>query len=206
VLGLVGAFIGWQWAVSLLIFQFIIIFLVGWLLNRLAPGNSPGMVMEIPEYRIPDLRIVWRQAWYRFRDFLTIGVPFIVAGSVVIESLHVFNILDSVAQALAPVSVSWLGLPAFTGILLIFGILRKEATLALLISFAGGASIASIISPLQMVVFSIVIMLYIPCISTIAVVVKETSIKDAAIIVIAETTLALLVGGIAYRVLGLFMQ
>jgi ferrous iron transport protein B len=206
VLGLVGAFIGWQWAVGLLIFQFLIIFLVGRLLNRLVPSNSAGIIMEIPEYRVPDLKVVWRQTWYRFKDFLTIGVPFIVAGSVVIESLRVLNILGVITDVLTPLTVGWLGLPAFTGLLLILGILRKEANLALLISLAGGAAISSIISPLQMVVFSIVILLYVPCISTIAVMLRETSLKNTAIMVFSEIALALLVGGLAYRVLGLFMQ
>jgi ferrous iron transport protein B len=206
ILGLVGAFIGWQWAVGLLVFQFIIIFLIGRFLNRLTPSTSPGIIMEIPDYRIPSLKVVWIQAWNRFRDFLKIGVPLIVAGSMVIESLRVFSMLDSVSAALTPLTVSWLGLPAFTGVLLIFGILRKEATLALLIAFAGGGQIASVISPLQMVVFSLVIMLYVPCISTIAVLVKETGVKITLGMVLAEIGIALLVGGIAYRLLSLFMN
>jgi ferrous iron transport protein B len=61
-------------------------------------------------------------------------------------------------------------------------------------------------SPLQMVVFSLVIMLYIPCISTMAVLVKETGLKITAVMVVIEIVLALLVGGIAYRLLGLFMS
>ncbi len=205
ILGLVGAFIGWQWAVCLLLFQFILIFLVGRFVNRLAPGSSPGIILEVPEYRLPHLKIVWRQAWNRFRDFLTIGVPFIVIGSTVIETLRVFNILESITQAITPLTVGWLGLPAYTGVLLIFGILRKEANLALLISLANGAAITSVISPLQMITFSIVIMLYVPCISTITVMIRETSLKSTAVMVAAETALALLMGGVAYRVLGLFM-
>jgi ferrous iron transport protein B len=55
-----------------------------------------------------------------------------------------------------------------------------------------------------MVVFSIVIMLYIPCISTIAVLVKETGAKVTTLMVLAEIALAILFGGIAYRFLGLF--
>ena len=203
VLGLVGAFVGWQWAVGLLIFQFILIYLLGSLLNKLIPSTSPGIIMEIPEYRLPSLKVVWRQAWSRFKDFLTIGVPLIIAGSIVIESLRVFNWLDYVTNILEPLTVTWLGLPAFTGVLLIFGILRKEANLALLISFAGGAAITSVITPLQMVVFSIVIMLYIPCISTIAILLKETGVKVTILMVLAEIVLAILSGGIAYRVLGL---
>ena len=204
VLGLVGTFVGWQWAVGLLVFQFIIIYVLGRLLNKLYPSTSPGIIMEIPDYHLPTLKIVWRQAWFRFKDFLTIGIPLIIAGSLVIESLRVFNWLDYVTNILTPVTVTWLGLPAFTGILLIFGILRKEANLALLISFAGGADITSVLSTLQMVVFSIVIMLYIPCISTIAVLLKETGVKVTVLIVVAEIAIAILIGGIAYRFLGLF--
>lgn len=162
--------------------------------------------MEIPEYRFPSWRIVWNQTWTKFKDFLTVGVPLIVAGSLVIESLRVFQWLGYVTDFLKPVTVAWLGLPAFAGVLLIFGILRKEANLALLISFAGGAAITSVISPLQMVVFSIVIMLYIPCVSTIAVLLKENGLKVTAAIVLAEIALAILAGGIAYRFLGLFIK
>jgi ferrous iron transport protein B len=206
VLGLVGAFVGWQWAVGLFLFQVAFIFIIGRILNRMNPSTSPGIIMEMPEYRWPSLKIVWRQAWNRFKDFLTLGVPLIVAGSIVIETLRVFNVLDYFTQALTPLTVTWLGLPAFTGVLLIFGILRKEANLALLISFAGGAAITSIITPLQMVVFSLIILLYIPCISTIAVLVKETGIKMTAVMVVAEIALALLIGGLAYRFLGLFLS
>jgi len=205
ILGLVGAFVGWQWAVGLYVFQFALVFLLGWVINRLIPGTSPGFIMEIPEYRIPSLKIVLRQAWNRFRDFLTIGVPLIIAGSIVIESLRVFNLIDNVTNALAPLTETWLGLPAFTGVLFIFGILRKEAALALLVTFAGGVGIASVMSPVQMVVFTIVLLLYIPCISTIAVIVKEQGVGYALLITITEIGLALLIGGLAFRLLNPIM-
>ena len=201
ILGLVGAFIGLPWAIGLLAFQFILIALLGRLLNRIVPSTSPGIIMEIPEYRVPSVKIVFQQAWKKFRDFVTIGIPLIVAGSLAIESLRVFDYLDMVTRALTPLTVTWLGLPAFTGVLLIFGILRKEASLALLITFAGGAAVSSVMTPVQMLVFSLVIMMYIPCISTIAVLVKETGLRYTIYMVAAETGLALLLGGIAYRIL-----
>jgi ferrous iron transport protein B len=199
ILGLVGAFIGLPWAIGLLLFQFALIFLLGRILNRMIPSTSPGIIMEIPEYRIPSAKIVIQQGWKKFKDFLVIGVPLIVAGSVVIESLRVFNYLETITQALTPLTVTWLGLPAFTGVLLIFGILRKESALALLVTFAGGAVISNVMSPVQMIVFSLVILLYVPCISTIAVLVKESGLKYTLIMVTGETGLALLIGGIAYR-------
>jgi ferrous iron transport protein B len=201
VLGLVGAFVGWQWAVGLFILQFLLIFLIGKILNKLSPSRSPGIIMEIPDFRNPSLKVVWRQSWYKFKDFLTVGIPLIVAGSTVIEALQVFNWLDHVTLVLSPITVGWLGLPVFTGVILIFGILRKEANLALLIAMAGGAAVATIMTPVQMIVFSIVIMLYIPCISTIAVLIKESGFKVTTLIVLGEVALAIIVGGIAARVL-----
>jgi ferrous iron transport protein B len=201
VLGLVGAFIGWEWAIGLFLFQFIIIFLIGKILNRLFPSSSPGIIMEIPDFRNPALKVVWRQAWYKFKDFLTIGIPLIVAGSMVIEALQVFHWMDYITRLLNPVTVWWLGLPAFSGVILIFGILRKEANLALLISMADGAAVSSIMTPVQMVVFAIVIMLYIPCISTIAALLKETGWKLTLLIVVVEILLAVLIGGLAARLL-----
>ncbi len=206
VLGLVGAFIGWQWALGVFIFQFILIFLIGKLLNKLAPSTSPGIIMEIPDFRNPSLKVVWRQAWYKFKDFLTIGIPLIVAGSMVIEAMQIFQWLDYLTSFLNPITVWWLGLPAFTGVILIFGILRKEANLALLISMAGGAAVSTILTPVQMVVFSLVIMLYVPCISTIAALFKETGFKVTASIVVAEIILAVLIGGIAARLLPLVLR
>ena len=59
-------------------------------------------------------------------------------------------------------------------------------------------------SPVQMIVFSLVVMLYIPCAATIAALVKEIGWKKAALITVFEILLAILVGGIAYRLLVLF--
>jgi ferrous iron transport protein B len=206
VLGLVGAFVGWQWAICLYLFQFLLIYAIGKILNRISPNKSPGIIMEIPDYHMPSLKIVWTQAWSRFKDFLTLGIPLIVAGSMVIEALQVFHWLDYVTRLLQPVTVLWLGLPAYTGVILIIGILRKEANLALLIAISGGAAISTIMTPVQMVVFTIVILLYVPCISTIAVLFKETGLKYTVIMVLSEIVLAVLVGGIASRVLPFVLQ
>jgi len=205
ILGLVGAFVGWQWAVALYIFDFILIFMIGIALNRLMPGTSPGIIMEMPSYRTPSLSIVGKQAWGRFREFIWFALPLIIVGSVIIEGMRSTEVLNTVSGIMSPVTVLWLGLPAFTGILLIFGILRKEAALVLLVTVAGSANIASVMSPIQMIVFAIVVMIYIPCISTIAVLIKEEGWKFAAAVTVAEIGLAVLVGGIAFRILGVFM-
>ena len=104
----------------------------------------------------------------------------------------------------SPVTVWWLGLPSAVGVVLIFGVLRKELTLILLAGIMGTSNFAAILTPVQMFVFAFVVMIYIPCIATISVLIHEFGVKNAAIISIVEIALAVGLGGIIYRVLLLF--
>jgi len=160
ILGLVGAFIGVEWAFALYIFDFLLIFLIGRTLNKILPGASVGIIMEMPPYRTPSVNVVLKQAWVRFKPFLLTAIPLIILGSVIVEAMRLTSTLSMISDFLSPLTVVWLGLPAFTGFLFIFGVLRKEAALVLLITVAGTTDISSVMSPLQMVVFTLVIMIY----------------------------------------------
>jgi len=205
ILGLVGAYVGVQWALALYLVDFLLIFLIGRILNKFLPGISVGIIMEMPPYRLPSGKVVLKQAWNRFKPFLLTALPLIIIGSIVIEAMRLTGVLTLVSNALSPVTVVWLGLPAFTGFLFIFGVLRKEAALVLLTTAAGTLNIQAVMTPIQMVVFALVIMIYVPCIATIAALVRETGWKRAGLITFFEIGLAILLGGIAFRMLSLFM-
>ncbi|KYK25189.1 hypothetical protein AYK25_05495 [Thermoplasmatales archaeon SM1-50] len=205
ILGLVGVYVGFQWALLLFVFDFVLIFLIGRALNRFLPGMSVGIIMEMPPYRLPSGKVVLKQAWNRFKPFLLTALPLIILGSIIIEAMRLTDVLALVSGALSPVTVVWLGLPAFTGFLFIFGILRKEAALVLLMSAGGTTDIRSVMSPVQMIVFALVIMIYVPCIATIAALIRETGWKRAGLITFAEIGLAIFIGGLAFRVLNIFI-
>jgi ferrous iron transport protein B len=205
ILGLVGAYVGVQWAIALYVVDFMLIFIIGKILNRLLPGVSVGIIMEMPPYRLPSGKVVAKQAWNRFKPFLITALPLIIIGSIIVEAMRITNVLSLLSNALSPVTVVWLGLPAFTGFLFIFGVIRKEAALVLLTTVAGTSDIRAVMSPVQMIVFALVIMIYVPCIATIAALIRETGWKNAFLISITEIGLAIFIGGIAFRVLSLFM-
>ncbi len=205
VLGLVGAYVGIQWALLLFVLDILLIFGIGNILNRIIPGASVGIIMEMPPYRMPQAKVVFKQAWSRFKPFLLTAIPLIIVGSLCIEAMRLTGILDSISEALSPIIVAWLGLPVFTGFLLIFGILRKEAALVLLASAAGTMDISTVMSPVQMIVFAFVVMVYVPCIATIAALVRETGWRHAFLITITEIGVAVFLGGILFRVLSLLM-
>ena len=201
ILGLVGRYVGLHVALALYIFDLLLVFALGKIMFKALPGEAVGLIMEMPPYKKPSLRNVLLKTWGRTRDFVYIAFPIIIAGSVVIESLRVFGVLDMMVTVMSPLITGWLGLPAVTGIPLIFGILRKELTLILLSSLIPLESL----TPVQMIVFSLVTMIYIPCIATIAACIREFGWRRAFMITFIDIGLAFLLGGIAYHLLSLFM-
>jgi len=203
ILGLVGAFVGVQWALLLYVIDLVIIIILGRMAFKALPGEPTGLIMEMHDYRMPHAETVVKQTWFRLKEFIKMAFPLIIAGSFIIRLADVLNLLEPIASILSPVTVVWLGLPAITGITLIFGVLRKELTLIMLATLLGTSNFAAVsgFGPVEMFVFALVTMLYIPCIPTIGALVRELGWKKALFITIFEIAFAIAVGGIAYRLL-----
>jgi len=201
IMGLVATYLGFGWAVVLYIVDFALIFALGRVAFKVAPGEPVGLIMEMPSYKIPTVKVTGQRTWFRLKDFVVEAFPLIVIGNLIIYVSNLIGLLNIIQVAFTPVTVWWLGLPAATGIVLIFGILRKELTLILLASLMGTTNFAQILSPPQMFVFAFVVMIYIPCIATIAVLSKEFGARTAALISLIEITLAIVLGGIVSRIL-----
>jgi len=203
ILGLVGEYLGIEYALALYIFNLAIIFVLGRLAFKVLPGEPTALIMEMHDYRLPHLKTVLKQTWFRLLEFIKIAFPLIILGSFTIKLIEVFGLLEPVALALSPITVTWLGLPLITGITLIFGVLRKELMLIMLATLFGTTNFAEVpgFGPIQMIVFTIVAMFYIPCISTIAALIKEIGWKRALLITIFEIVFAIALGGIVYRIL-----
>jgi len=198
VLGLVGRYVGVTWVLVLFGINFIVIIIVGKILNKILPGECTELIMEMHEYRVPNYSVIIKQTWIRTKEFIFKAMPIIIVSGVILEILFMFRLLDPVNFILSPITVYWLGLPTITGIFLIYGILRKELTLVLLALLANsmGTSLLGLLTPFQMIVFSIVTMLYIPCFATLVIIAKETNWKYALQIAGLEIGFALLIGGI----------
>jgi ferrous iron transport protein B len=205
ILGLVGDFLGIQWALALYLFNLVIILLLGRLAFRVVPGEPTALIMEMHDYRWPHMKTILKQTWFRVAEFIKIAFPLIIVGSLVLKLAEVSGVLEAVAAVLSPVTVVWLGLPAITGITLIFGVLRKELSLVMLATLLGTTNFAQVLTPVQMIVFTLVAMFYIPCIATIAALVRDFGWKKSLFITVFEIAFAILLGGVALRLLTLIM-
>lgn len=207
ILGAVANFVGWQYAILIFLIELGLIAMVGWGLHRLLPGESSGLVMEMFPFRFPSASTVLKKTWFRFRDFAFVAFPIVTLGSLALGALYETQVLQAIASPIGPVIEGLLGLPAVAGVCLILGVLRKELALELLVALAiaqygsGAQNLLNFMSPLQIFIFALVVTIYIPCVATVAVLGKELGWKNAILLMIFTIILAILVGGIAYRII-----
>jgi ferrous iron transport protein B len=71
----------------------------------------------------------------------------------------------------------------------------------MLATLLGTTDFAAVLSPTQMVVFTLVTIFYIPCISTISALLKEYGWRKAVYVTIFEISFAVIIGGITFRIL-----
>ena len=205
ILGLVAVFLGPWWALSLYVVDIALIFILGRIALKIVPGQSTGLIMEMSSFKVPSLSVVAKQTWARTKSLIYVVFPLYIAGSVVVQVLYAVGVLQQVSNALSPITVFWLGLPAIAGILLILGFVRKEMVLLAAVAIFSSTNLALFFSPVQLVTLALVNMIYIPCLSTVAVLAKDYGWKTAAVISVANFAVAILVGGIAFRLLSLVL-
>ncbi|MDR0471303.1 MAG: ferrous iron transport protein B [Nitrososphaerota archaeon] len=203
--GMVGLFVGIQWALLLYVIDIAVIFALGRIAMKAVPGKSTGLIMELSNFKLPSLKVVLKQTWTRTKSIIYVVFPIYLVGSTLIQAAYALNILSPLSEALAPLTVWWLGLPAFAGVLLILGTIRKEFVLIGAVAILSTTNLLVGFTPVQLVILALVAMLYLPCVSTIAILGKEFGWKAAAIISVANIGAALIIGGIAFRLISLFV-
>ncbi len=205
ILGTVGLFGSIFFAFIILGIVLAIIIGLGALLQHTLPGASHGLVMEIPPLRAPRFKPTMKKTWMRFREFVFIALPLIIIGGAILGLLlnfptPQFSYLHMFSLMTAPLIVGWLGLPPETAAALIYGILRKELTVELLIILANGP-LNAFMTARQLFVFALVTTIYIPCIATIAVLAREYRWRYTIMLAFTTISLAILFGGMANWIL-----
>ncbi|MGE5507148.1 MAG: ferrous iron transport protein B [Chitinophagales bacterium] len=151
-----------------------IFLLVGWLTARLLPGKGPSFYMELPPLRLPQLSNVLAKTWARMKWYLLEIFPIFIWASVLIWAGRLTGLFDWLIRLLTPV-VQWLGLPASTAVVFLFGFFRRDYGAAGLFDLAksGGLSLQ------QLTVAAVTLTIFIPCIAQFSVMLKERGAKAA---------------------------
>jgi ferrous iron transport protein B len=192
--GIVAAFVGIIWAFSIYLIVLILIIITAIVMSHLTPGEQFGMIVEMPSLRKPRAKLVLQKSWFRIKEFLFIAMPLLIATSVFLGLFQYFGIIDIFQSLVAPITVSLLGLPAYASTALLFGIFRKELAFETLAVLSGTADLGSVMTSVQLYTFAIVSILFIPCISTVAVLYKQLGAKIALLTSVYSLFLGMLIG------------
>jgi ferrous iron transport protein B len=134
-----------------------------------------------------------QKLWMRASGFLREAVPIILGAVLIINILYFLGVFEAIANFTAPVVTGFLGLPKEAVTAIVIGFLRKDVALGMLAPLA--------LSPKQLVVGSVVLAMFFPCIATFTVLIRELGVtnmlKSAGIMVVS----ALLVGGLLNLIL-----
>jgi ferrous iron transport protein B len=198
ILGIVATFVGILAAFSIYFIVLALIIATGILLSRFTPGEQFGMIMEMAPLRWPQPGNVVSKAWGRMQEFFFIAMPILLVGSVVLGLLDYAGVTDAYQTIITPYSEGVLGLPGYAASALIFGILRKEMAFETLVILAKTPDLNAVLSPLQLYIFALVSVLFVPCVSTIAVLVKEMGYRVTVAVTAYTVTLGIVVGGILH--------
>jgi len=166
IFALVAFYLGPTRALMLYLLNIAVIGAAGKILSRFLPDVSAGMILEIPSYKVPRFSSVVRKIWFRLREFVVIAWPLLIVGSLILSLLEYLQLSGLINEILSPFTSALLGLPPEVGITLIFGILRKELTIIMLVQALGTSNFAAVMTDGQMMVFTVFSLFYIPCLAT----------------------------------------
>jgi ferrous iron transport protein B len=172
---------------------FVIWFVFGLLMNLIIKGESPEIFTEIPPYRLPYFVALLKKVFMRIKWFLKEAIPFVLLGVLVVNLLYSLGIIEFLGRIAAPVITKLMGLPLEAVGALIIGFLRKDLAVGMLAPLG--------LSLKQLIIASVVLTMYFPCVATFAILLKELGIADmikAAVIMIVS---AFLVGALLNLIL-----
>ena len=189
IMGLVFYYLGPNYAFGIYILNLLVVGLAGKVLTRMYPEVTPGLLLEVPNYHLPSYKTVWIKSWYRLKEFIVIAWPILIVGSIVLGILQFFQ-LDKIINILClPITIP-LALPPEVGTTLIFGILRKELSLIMLLQALGTKDILTVMNKGQILTFTIFVVFYIPCAATIAALWREIGGKKTGLAIIFSVMIA----------------
>lgn len=198
-LAAIGGFKVWLLYIFII---FVFMVLTGTVLNKLLKGEATDLLIDLPPIRIPLFKNIVEKTFFRVWNFLSEAVPLFIISSVMISVLNFVGFLKWLQQALAPVVVNMLHLPAQFSDVFVMGLIRRDFASVGLLGMAGLEDSARTLSDLQILTASIVVTLFVPCIAALIVIFKERGIKEAVILWLSTFTISVAAGAVVARMFG----
>lgn len=193
VIAFILARIGLRYTVAYVLIIGGCLVLVGTILHRFLPGESSPLLINLPPIRLPRLDNILRKSGSRTMAFMKEATPWFIAGSLLIAVMQVTGLLLVSQKVLAPLTVGWLQLPKEAAAAFILGMVRRDF---------GAAGFADMhLTAAQGLVALVTITLFVPCVASAMILIKERSWREGILIWFGAFASAFLVGGIVSQIL-----
>lgn len=183
--------IGWRFAVAYLVVIVGLFVIVGTVLDHTVPGKASPLLLDLPPMRWPDGANVLDKTRIKTAAFLREAGPLFLIGSGLVECATMVGLLPWLDRALAPFMGFWLGLPSQATSAFLLGFIRRD--------FGTVGLYALGLTPHQILTGAVTLTLFVPCIASTLVIVKERGLGRGTMIWAGSIALALLVGGLTAR-------
>jgi len=172
ILGLVGQH-GIQYVAIIYGTLLVVWIIIGVILNHAVKGFTPELLIEIPPYRLMPWKMMMEKLWIRVRGFIVEAVPIMIIAVPVINVLYLIGVFQAITDFTAPVVSGLLGLPKSAVAAIFVAFFRMDAAMALLAPLE--------LSAKQLVVSSVVLVMFFPCIATFTIMLREMGWKSLLI-------------------------
>jgi ferrous iron transport protein B len=193
-LGVVMGMLGGAGVVALLAWSVTLVLTllaVGWLASKLIKGRRIPLVTELPPLRWPVAANVVKKTAGRLHWYLREVIPLFLIGTLLMFALDRTGVLPWIIAKGEPLVTGWLGLPKEASAAFVMGFLRRD------FGATGLFAMGSALSPRQMVVGIITLTLFVPCIASVMMIVKEQGLRIAGLMLAMIVPTAFVIGGIA---------
>ena len=178
--------LGFVWWVGYLFVLLTILGVVGVLLDRVLPGEQDALVEQLPRLRAPRPQNIARKSYNRTTAFLWEAGPLFGGTALVISTLDYIGFLEIIISVLQPLTAV-LNLPTEFSRVLILGVIRRD--------FAAAGMTDMALSASQTFIGLVVITLFVPCILTMMMILKERDARSALLMWVGSWVAAFSVGG-----------
>ncbi len=194
ILALVAFYLGPFWALGFYFANFLLLGVIGRIISLFFKSPSPGLILEIPSLKFPSFKNIYYKTVFQLKSFVRFAWPILIAGSIFLGLMQFAGADRIVNVILSPLVKDLLGLPQELGVTLIFGFLRKELSLIMMLQALGTnyQSLMTVISQQQLLVFTVFVSFFVPCLSTVAIIWREIGRKWALISMALNTSAAVL--------------
>jgi len=192
IVALMAAAGGGVMALAYILIMLVVFGVVGLAMDRFLPGRSTDLLIDLPPLRLPRPVNVATKTYHKTVMFIREVSVYFAVGALLLGILDLTGILRGAQTVLGPLTEGWLRLPQEAATAFIMGFVRRDF---------GAAGLYDLgLTGVPVLVALVTITLFVPCIASVLVIMKERGKAFTAFTWVGSILLAFAVGGLVARI------